>query len=245
MDKVSVIIPVYNNSNFIRECIDSVINQTYKNLEILIIDDNSTDNSRDIIDSYKDKRIKKIYFKKNKGAGLARNEGIKKSTGNYICFIDSDDYWVLDKIEKQLKFIKDNNYTFIYSNYIYYKEGKTHIAKVPKELNYTQAIKNTAIFTSTVMLNMNVLKKEDIYMPELKIGQDAATWWQILKKGIVAHGMNEELSIYRVGNLSLSHNKLRALKRTWNLIKRENLNIFTRIYYFTCYAINATIRRIF
>ena len=242
--KVSVIIPVYNSSKYLKECLDSVVKQTYKNLEILIINDNSTDDSINIIKKYKDPRIKLINLKETNGAALARNKGIEKATGDYITFIDSDDYWILDKIEKELKFITENDYTFIYSNYLYLKNNKTHIAKVPNKLNYEEALKNTAIFTSTVMLNMSKLNKEDIYMPDIKRGQDMATWWKILKKGITAYGINEVLSIYRVGNKSLSHNKFKALNRTWNLYKIEGIKFNKRIYYFICYIINAIKRRI-
>lgn len=243
MKKVSIVIPVYNNSKYLSECLDSVVNQTYTNLEIIIVDDKSTDNGLQIIKKYKDKRIRVIKLNKNSGVAIARNKGIEASTGAYLCFIDADDYWVLDKIEKQVKFMEDNNYVFIYSNYLYYSDNKKHVAKVPSKLDYKSAIKNTAIFTSTVMFNMEVLSKEDIYMPNIKKGQDTATWWQVLKKGYTAYAMNEELSIYRVGNKSLSHNKFKALKRTWNLYKREDMNIFKKVYCFICYVFNAIKRR--
>ena len=245
MDKVSVIIPVYNSSKYLKECIDSVVDQTYENLEIIIVDDNSTDDSLNIIKEYKDKRIVLIQLSNNNGAAIARNEGLKRSTGRYVTFIDADDYWVLDKIEKQVNFIKNNNYHFIYSNYLYYKNGKTHVAKTPSSLTYKGLLKNTAIFTSTVMFDMNFFKKEDIYMPCLMIGQDAATWFRVLRtSGITAYGMNEELSIYRVGNPSISHNKFKAINRTWNLYKLEGIPFIKRLYYFICYAFNAVKRRL-
>lgn len=242
MKKVSVIIPVHNSEKYIQECINSVINQTYKNLEIIIIDDKSTDNSVNIIKNIKDKRIKLIELSINSGAAIARNKGIEASTGDYICFLDSDDYWKLKKIEKQVKYIKDK--AFIYSEYLYLRKNKTHIAHVPKSLTYKGLLKNSAIFTSTVMLNMKYLNKEDIYMPNMRIGQDYGAWYKILKKVGIAYGMQEVLSIYRVGNKSLSHNKLKAMKRTWNLYKREKLTLLKKIYCFTCYAYNATKRRI-
>ena len=244
MEKVSVIVPVYNSKKHIKECINSIINQTYKNLEIIIVNDKSTDNSLKIINKIKDKRIKIINLMKNSGVAVARNEGIKEATGDYICFIDSDDYWVLKKIEKQVKFMRDNDYTFIYSDYEFFRNGKRHRAGVPSSITYKQALKNTTIFTSTVMFNMHYLTKEDIYMPLIKRGQDTACWWQVLKKGITAYAINEVLSIYRVEGKSLSSNKFKALKRTWYIYKRENLNFFKRIYYFICYIFNAIKRRI-
>jgi len=242
MKKVSVIIPVHNNEEYILECINSVIYQTYKNLEIIIVDDKSTDNSVNLIKSIKDKRIKLIELKENSGAAIARNKGIEVSTGDYICFLDSDDYWYKEKIEKQLKFIK--NKAFIYSEYLYLNKNKTHIARVPKSLTYEQLLKNSAIFTSTVMLNMKYLTKEDIYMPDMRIGQDYGAWYKILKKIKTAYGIQEVLSIYRVGKKSLSSNKLKAMKRTWTLYKLEKLPLIKRINCFICYAYNATKRRI-
>ena len=243
MKKVSVIVPVYNTSLYLEECINSIINQTYKNLEIIVVNDCSTDNSLEIISKFKDKRIKIINLKKNSGVAIARNKGIEKAIGDYICFMDSDDYWNLDKVEKQVKFIK--NKTFIYSSYSYLKNGKLHKAKVPDKITYKQALKNTTIFTSTVMFNMSYLSKKDIYMPNIRRGQDTATWWQVLKKGITAYGMNESLVTYRVVEKSLSSNKIRALKRTRNIYKRENLNFIQRLYYFICYVFNAIKRRLF
>ena len=245
MIKVSVIIPVYKTSKYLEEWLNSVINQTYKKLEIIIINDYSKDNSLEIINKYKDKRIKLINLKENSGVAVARNEGIKSSIGDLICFLDSDDYWNLKKIEKQVKFIKKHNYAFIYSDYAYLNNNKKKRVSVPKFITYKEALKNTTIFTSTVMFNMNLLKKEDIYMPNLRRGQDTATWWQVLKKGITAYSINEVLSVYRVDNKSsLSSNKFTALKRTWNIYKMQDLNLFFRLYYFTHYVINAIKRRL-
>ena len=242
MKKVSIIVPVYNSSKYLNECINSIINQTYKNLEIIIVNDNSTDNSLDIINSFNDKRIKVINLKENSGVSIARNKGVEKSTGDLICFLDSDDYWDLKKIEKQVKFIEDK--AFIYSDYEYLYNGKRKRVKVPKTITYKEALKNTTIFTSTVMFNMKYVNKEDIYMPNIKRGGDSSTWWKVLKKVRKAYGMNEVFSIYRIDGKSLSSNKISALKRTWKILKLENINIFKRIYYFICYIFNAIKRRI-
>lgn len=242
MKKVSVIIPMYNSSKYILECVNSVINQTYKNLEVILIDDKSKDNTLDIVSKIKDKRIKIIKQKYNSGAATTRNRGIEEATGDYIAFLDADDFWVRDKIEKQVKFIKDK--TFIYSKYIYYKENKTHIAEVPLYYTYNKLLKNSGIFTSTVMLNMENLTKEDIYMPNIKRGQDYGCWYKVIKKVGKAYGIDEPLAYYRVGNDSLSSNKLKAIKRTWNLYKMEKLPFYKRLMCFACYAFNAIKRRL-
>jgi len=243
--KVSVIIPMYNSEKYLEECINSVLNQTYKNFELIIINDCSTDSSLSILNKITDNRIKIVNFKENKGVSISRNKGIELATGDYICFLDSDDFWVPEKLEKQLEFIEKNNYEFIYSNYAFWKNNKkTKTTNVPEELTYEQAIKNTTIFVSTVMLNMKKLKKEDIYMPNLTIGQDTSTWWQILKKGITAYGMKEVLAYYRVYKQSLSSNKIKAVIGAWKIYLREEMKFLKRIYCFMCYIKNAIKRRI-
>ena len=245
MKKIIVIIPMHNSSKHIIECLESVMNQTYKNIEIIVVDDASTDNSLELVKNIKDNRIKLIELKENVGAGMARNKGIEAATGDYICFLDSDDYWALDKIERQVKIMEDNNYTFIYGGYDYLRNGRRKKAKVPKSMNYNKLLRNHAIFTSTVMLNMEHLKKEDILMPNLRRGQDYGTWWSILKKGVTAYAITDTIAIYRVGEKSLSSNKFKATNRTWHLFKRENLSLIKRLFYFSCYSFNAVKRRIF
>ena len=245
MDKVSVIVPIYNSKKHIKECITSIINQTYKNLEIIVVNDCTPDKSMKYVKKFNDKRIKIINLKKNSGVAFARNAGIDASNGDYICFIDSDDYWNLNKIDIQIKLMKKCDFEFIYSDYEYLKlNGKRHRVNVPKSITYKEALKNTTIFTSTVMFNMKYLTKEDIYMPLIKRGQDTACWWQVLKKGITAHGINEVLSIYRVGENTLSSNKIKAIIRTWKIYKREDLKFYQRIYYYLCYIFNAIKRRL-
>lgn len=247
---ISIIVPVYNAEKFLNETIETVQNQTYTNWELLFIDDCSKDNSVKIISEVitKDKRIKLFKNEKNSGAANSRNKGIKEANGKYICFLDSDDLWDKDKLEKQINFMEINNCEFTYTDYEFADEfgnpnGKKVI--VPKRITYKQALKNTTIWTSTVMFNMNKLTKEDIYMPDVRRGQDTATWWKVLKKIDFAYGINDCFSYYRRTNESLSANKLKALKRTWNLYRNvEKLNLFSSCYYFGCYFINAVRRRI-
>ena len=203
MDKlVSIIVPVYNAEKFIRETIQTVLNQTYRNWELLLVNDCSTDSSKSIIKEYekKDNRIHLIELEQNSGAAIARNTGIEKSNGRYIAFLDADDLWDNQKLEMQLKFIKEHDYEFTYTGYEFAdengnKNGK--IVDVPDNINYKQALKNTTIFTSTVIFDVKKLGKDLIKMPNVKRGQDTATWWKVLKTGIVAHGLQESLSIYR------------------------------------------------
>lgn len=247
---VSIIIPVYNASRFLEETINSIQEQTYSNLEAIFIDDCSSDNSYDIIKQYQknDKRIKVIKNKINNGVAISRNNGIDYAKGEYLCFLDADDKWHPKKLEKQINFMQELNCEFSFTGYQFANEkcnpnGK--IVSVPNKINYKQALKNTTIWTSTVMFDMGKLTKDDIYMPNIKRGQDTATWWKVLKKIEYAYGLNEVLSYYRRTNNSLSANKLTALKRTWNLYRNvEHLNILSSFYNFCWYCFNAVRRRV-
>lgn len=247
---VSIIIPVYNAASYLEETINSIQNQTYSNWEAIFIDDCSSDNSYSLIKKYQkeDKRIKLIKNKTNSGAAISRNNGISKAKGDYLCFLDADDKWHPKKIANQIKFMQKLNCEFSFTGYQFADEkcnpnGK--IVSVPDKINYQQALKNTTIWTSTVMFDMNKLSKKDIYMPNVKRGQDTATWWKVLKKIKYAYGLNEVLSYYRRTNDSLSANKLTALKRTWNLYRNvEHLNILSSFYNFCWYCFNAVRRRV-
>lgn len=247
---ISIIIPTYNSEKYLSASINSVKNQTYQNWELLIIDDCSTDTSVCIVrEAMKhDKRIKLFKNQQNEGAAVTRNKGIKESKGRYICFLDADDLWDKDKLMKQINFMKKMKCSFSYTDYEFTDSNgipNKKIVNVPNKINYKQSLKNTTIFTSTVMFDLALLSKNDIYMPNIRRGQDTATWWKVLKKVEYAYGINEVLSYYRRTDNSLSSNKIVALKRTWNLYRNvEKIGIFLSLYYFTWYTINAIKRRI-
>lgn len=248
-DLVSIIIPVYNASNFLMDTIKSIQEQTYKNWEAIFVDDCSKDNSVEIIkkEQKKDKRIKLIKNKFNSGAAITRNNGIEASNGKYLCFLDADDKWHPEKLEKQIKFMQENKCAFSFTGYEFANEkGEPNGKKVqvPQQINYKQALKNTTIWTCTVMFNMQILTKNDIYMPNVA-SEDTACWWKVLKKVQYAYGLNSVLSFYRRSQGTLSSNKLIAIKRIWYLYRKvEKLSIIVSIYNFAFYALNATKRRI-
>lgn len=246
---VSIIIPVYNASRFLEETINSIQKQTYSNWEAIFIDDCSSDNSYNLIKKYQkeDKRIKLIKNKTNSGAAVSRNNGINHAEGDYLCFLDADDKWHPEKLEKQINFMQELNCEFSFTGYQFADEkcnpnGK--IVSVPDKINYQQALKNTTIWTSTVMFDMNKLSKEDIYMPNIA-SEDTACWWKILKGIKYAYGLNKVLSYYRRSKGTLSSNKIKAIKRIWNLYKNnEKFNIVKSVYYTCFWAYNAVRRRI-
>ena len=243
---VSIIVPVYNAEKWIEDTILSVKSQTYKEWELILVDDGSTDSSASIIKEYVCDRIKYIKEGKNNKAAITRNLGIREANGRYIAFIDADDLWLNDKLEKQLAFIERTGAAFSFTGYEFADAsglGVQKIVHVPSKITYRQAIKNTTIFTSTVIFDMNKLSKEDIYMPEVP-SEDTATWWKVLKKEEYAYGLDEALTLYRRTELTLSSNKFTAIRRIWNLYRNvEHFNIFYSLYCFIQWAIRAVIRR--
>lgn len=244
---VSVVTPVYNAEEFIRETIDSVLNQTFENFEFLLIDDCSTDSSADIVKKYaeKDERVKYIKLKENSGAAVARNTGLENAKGRYIAFIDSDDVWYPEKLEKQLNFMNENNEAFTYTKYEHITEdGEVRSTPdFPEKLNYSGLLKNTAIACSTVVIDRQVIG--DFRMPLVRKGQDTATWLKILRNHDYAYLVAEVLNQYRGREGSLSSDKISALKRTWNTYRNiEKLPLHKAVYYFGFYVWNAVKRRL-
>lgn len=247
---VSIVTAVHNGRAFFAETIDTVQRQSYDNYEWIIVDDKSDDGTQEVIRKVAkgDTRIRVIELTKNGGAAKARNAGIKESKGDFLCFLDADDLWEKDKLKKQVKFMRSGDYAFSFTGYEFADAtGKPNgkVVRVPAKISYRQALKNTTIWTSTVMFDMKKLSVENVLMPDVKRGQDTATWWKVLKKVDYAYGLDEVLSYYRRSAGSLSSNKLTALKRTWNLYRNvEHLGILKSSYCFLIYCFNAVKRRV-
>jgi teichuronic acid biosynthesis glycosyltransferase TuaG len=245
---VSIIIPVYNSSKYLEETIKSIENQTYKNYEAIFIDDGSSDNSVEIIEKYKchNSNIKLIKLA-HQGVSTARNIGLENANGRFLCFLDSDDIWSEDKIEKQMNFIKENDYAFVYCNFKYISDDGKKVSKEIKAGNktdYNKALKNIRILTITAMIDLNKIPKELCYMPDV-MNEDVATWWNILKNGYIAYGQDEVLAYYRQTKNSRSSKKYVTAYYRWKLYrKHENLPIYKSLYYFTGYLLNAIVKRI-
>lgn len=248
---VSIITPVYNCESMIEETIQSVINQTYKNWELILVDDCSPDNSNTIIEKYmkNDKRIRYIKLKENSGAAIARNTALKNSNGRFIAYLDADDLWKSEKLEKQIKYMIDNDYAFTCTDYEKIDEqGKSlnKIVKIPKKVNYNLFLRNTIIQTVGVMVDTKKTGKDILVMPNIRRRQDAATWCQLLKADFDCYEVPENLSYYRVVNNSLSSNKFKAAKGTWFLYRNiERLPLWKSCICFVGYAFNAVRKRIY
>lgn len=249
--KVSIIVPVYNVEKFITRTIDSVRAQTYGNWELLLVMDGCTDTTPQVIRQYceqaKDERIRVIDQPRNMGAALARNRGVAEATGRYIAYLDSDDLWREDKLEKQLAFMEEKDAAFSFTGYEFADEngkGLGKVVRVPAVMEYQDALKNTTIFTTTVMFDTEKIDRQLLEMPRIK-SEDTALWWKVLRNGYLAYGLDENLALYRRAGRSLSSNKLEAIRRIWNLYRKaEKLSVLKSARYFCYWAVRAVKRRI-
>ena len=216
-NQVSIITPLYNSELYIGEAIDSVLKQTYKDFEMIIIDDHSTDHSAKIVNSYTDSRIKLISLDKNTGAGIARNKGLEIAKGQYIAFLDADDIWLPHKLEKQIGFMKTKGIAFSFSSfYLMDHTGKQlrKYRKALKKVDYDIMLKNNYIGCLTAIYDRKIFGK--MYMSESRKRQDWGLWLKLLSETTWAESIQEPLACYRIGNKSLS-------KVKWNLIRSNFL----------------------
>ena len=245
---VSIITPSYNSAKFIKQCIESVIAQTYTNWEMLIVDDFSRDDSCLVIKELakKERRIKCFLLDENIGAAKARNVAIRKAKGKYIAFLDSDDLWEPQKLEKQIYFMNQNDISFSFTNYQSISEDGSYvidIIEVPMKMAYHDYLKNTIIGCLTVIIDRE--KTGNFEMKNIRSSHDMALWLLIMRRGFDAYGLDENLARYRIVSTSNTANKWRAAKDVWRVYRQfEKLSFFYSIWCFLNYAFNAIIKRI-
>jgi teichuronic acid biosynthesis glycosyltransferase TuaG len=234
---VSIITPTFNSEKFISETIRSVQNQTYKNWEMIIVDDCSTDQTVSIIKSFsaEDNRIVLHQLDKNSGPAKARNRGIENVKGKFMTFLDADDIWFMDFIENSIKTIHVTGIHFVFSSYRRSDEMLNFIYSdfiVPQKVTYTDILKTNSISCLTAFIDIETLGKKA--MPEIFKRQDMGLWLKYLKEIPFAYGVQEPKAIYRIRANSLSRNKTNLLKYQWQFYREvENLDVFQSIYYMT------------
>lgn len=241
---VSIVMPTYNCSLFIEDTIISVINQSYKNWELIIVDDCSTDNTHEIVNKYlKNYNIKYIILSNNLGAALARNRGIELAQGRFIAFLDSDDIWYPQKLAIQIKSMIDNNWFFSCTGYDKINEdGKDLGNYISTELvkNYKDLLKNCP-GNSTVIYDASNLGK--YYIPDIKRRNDYIMWLMIIKNAKKIYGINSSLGAHRVRHEGISRNKFKLVKYHWLIYRRyEKINLVFSSY-LTLYWVTKTIFR--
>ena len=248
---VSIVVPVYNAAVYINDTIKSVQDQTYGNWELLIVDDASSDESVKIIQSAQetDVRIKLVQFSVNQGVAHARNMGMDNAKGRFLAFLDSDDLWAPEKIEKQVNFmLQDVKRKFTFTGYQFMNEDASEFGScvvVPGEMSGTDYLKNNLIWTTSVMIDLKAIDKQYIYMQDLSYGEDALAWISILKVVDRAYGINDILAFYRRGGPSLSSNKIKMVFKKFQLYQRmEGLSTIDAFYFFVLSTLSALRKRV-
>lgn len=217
---VSIIMPSWNTGRFIGESIQSVLNQTYKNWELIIVDDCSTDNTDEIVTSFDDERIRYFRNDKNSGAALTRNKAMREARGEWIAFLDSDDLWMPEKLEKQLSFMKENGYTFSFTEYEKIDEESKPLniyVSGPEKVNKHKMYNYDYIGQLTMIYNAKVFGL--IQIKDIKKNNDYAIRLQLFrKKGACCYLLKENLAKYRIRKNSISHDKIsKKLKSHFDL----------------------------
>lgn len=226
---VSVIMPTYNCAKYIGRSIKSVQEQTYQNWEIIIVDDCSQDNTKEIVDEYvkNDSRIQYHILEKNSGAAVARTVAMKLAKGSYMAFLDSDDIWMPNKLERQIKWMNDNGYSFSCTVYEHIDENDkplNRIIKTIEKTDYNRLLLDCPVGCCTVVYDVEKMGKFEV--PDIRKRNDYALWLQMLKKEKYIWGMPEVLAKYRIRKNSISSNKFKLIKYHWILYRDiEHLSV--------------------
>jgi len=237
---VSIITPCYNSEKFIQETYESIKNQTYNNWEWIIVDDCSTDNSVEIINGFKDERIRLQINSTNSGAAISRNKALEMAKGRYITFIDSDDLWLPQFLEKSIAYLKNNKTELVYATYKRVDENLNPLLndfEAEDLIDYKRILFNCPIPMLTSIYDSQRIGK--ITFPDVELREDHAMWLELLKKVKFARAIKEPLGIYRMRENSVSRNKIFIAKKQYSLYRNYiKLSIFKSMYYTLHWGIN-------
>lgn len=238
---VSVIMPSYNSADFIELAVNSVLQQTFDNFELIIIDDCSSDNTRDILQkiSKTDERIRLVLSDKNEGAAITRNKGLDLCRGAFVALIDSDDIWAKEKLELQVAAAQSSNADIVYCSYSIIDENGNKKCRefiVPEKTDFKHTLNVSVISCSTALLSRKIVDK--YRFPTDFYHEDYALWLSILKDGHSAAGLTEVLAEYRVRGDSRASNKLSSAKNRWNIYRKFlHLPLTSCIFHFVQYGV--------
>lgn len=244
---VSIITPAYNCKKTIKETYESIRAQTFSDWEWIVVDDHSRDGSFEYIKEITagDNRVIVLRTPQNSGAAVARNLGIGKASGRYIAFLDSDDLWKEEKLSHQIKFMQENNYFFTFTNYdLLYSNGKIKQHRVKHDvITYRTLLKSNHIGCLTVIYDSEMLGK--VFMPlDCEKREDHGAWLDIVRIGINAYRLDEYLSIYRIGEKTVSSNKTKMMKYQYRLYrKHEKFGVLKSLWYTLVCSINKIIKK--
>ena len=240
---VSIIIPYYKKKNFFKKTFTSAVNQSYKNIEIIIIyDDTSKSELKFIKKIVQNKKNTKVLVNsRNIGAGLSRNRGIKKSKGEYLAFLDADDLWKKNKLQKQIRFMNTNKIDASFTGYQIMDEKNnifgSRISK--KKISYNNLIYSCDIGLSTVVIRKQKLINLNCYFPSLKTKEDYLLWLKLSKKGLIFYGISNTLSYWKKTTNSLSSNVLQKMSDGFKVyFIYLNFSFFKSLFHLFILSIN-------
>lgn len=241
--------PLYNGEAWLEEAIDSLRAQSYQNWELIVVDDASTDKGPELVEGYcaLDPRIRLLHLETNSGAALARNRALEQVRGRYVAYLDADDRWRPDKLEKQLRFMEERDCGFSCCSYQVMEESGRlrRQVQMPPKLDYKGFLSHNLLQTVGIMVDLEKVNRDLLVMPNLRRRQDAATWLQILKAGHCCYGLPQVLAEYRRTKHSLSSNKLLAVRGMWHLYRKvERLPLLFSCFCFVRYALLAVWKRL-
>lgn len=246
---VSIIMPCYNAERYVAQSIESVLAQTYQNWELLITDDGSTDKSVEIVSKYciKDDRISILVPDEHQGIARTRNMSIARAKGKFVAFLDSDDIWYSEKLEKQVGYMLENDVAFTYSSYEIIDaqcNSKNRVVKDAGVVSYKKYLRNTIICCGTVVVDKE--KTGHFATPIIKTSEDMSLWLSIMKRGFDAYPVPGPLHKYRITPGSASSNKFKAACDVWRVYRKiEKLSLPTSVFNFVCYTFNAVKKHVF
>ena len=242
---ISIIMPAYNAENTLEFAVRSVLAQTYRDFELIIINDCSKDKTLALANRLQktDSRIRVLDNERNQGVSLTRRRGVEIAEGDWLAFLDSDDAWMPDKLEKQEALQKKTgaNLLFTGSSFIN-AEGKKidAILRVPEHIGYRKLLKQNLVSNSSVMIRKSIYRKYESTGDNMH--EDFTCWLRVLRGGEMAYGIDEPLLIYRLSSTSKSGNKWKAAKMNWNTYRAIGLNVFQAAYYEAWYIVNGLLK---
>ena len=240
---VSVITPAHNADRFLDETIRSVLAQTFSDWEMVVVDDDSSDRTREIVEHWaaSDPRIRLVRQSPKQGAAEARNRALAEARGRYVAFLDSDDLWRPEKLAVQVAFMRETGALFSFASYsIIDERGKSlgRTVEAPEQVDYPFLLRNTVIGCLTVMLDRSGLGP--LRMPLLRQHEDLSLWYELLKRGVVARGIPRDLALYRVVKGSSSRNKISSALHMWTVYRdQERLSLPAALWCYVHYAWHA------
>ena len=246
-DFIDIILPNFNKAEYLKDAIESVVNQTFLNWKLYIIDDCSTDNSHKVLKIYEqNKKISIIKLKRNKGPSFCRNLGLRISNSSFISFLDSDDYWENNKLKEQIQFMKRNNFSFTFTDFIPFIQNgnqKKFINRtnIQKSFNFNQFTLNSSINTTTMILKRSILN--NLKFKNIEKLEDYLFKCQILKQNIIAYKFNKASAFYRILNKSRSSQRSKNILYLWKINKKyNNFNLLRNLFSIFMISVNSIIK---